>query len=157
MSTEICVPVSPLLEVDACHAARVTRWIVHCGGVAVWGCLDLATPSRQWFTPARLTDGAPSRPPHWSAPEQPQRIITDTGAVEVVERREVCRFHVAVRPGYGVSRRLTAASSRRLNAALETAGDGATHLFEGDEAVVFAVVRRLPLARWQEEHPDAQP
>jgi hypothetical protein len=149
MSAGICVPAVETLEVEACHAAKVARWLVHCGGVAVWGCLDLSDPSRQWFTPAKLTDGSPAPRPHWSAP--------DPRAVEVVERREAGRCRVAFRPGYGLTPRLTDASARRLDAALDAAGDGACHAFEGGEAVTFAVVRRTPLPRWLEEHPDAGP
>lgn len=157
MSAGICVPAVETLEVDACLAVKAARWLAHCGGIAVWGCLDLSDPSRQWFTPAKLTDGSPAPRPHWSAPDHPERLVTDARAVEIVERREAARLRVAFRPGYGLSLRMTDASARRLRAALDAAGEGACHAFEGGQAVVFAVVHRTPLPRWLEEHPDAGP
>jgi hypothetical protein len=40
---EVCAPAISVLEIDERHAVKVSRWIESCGGVAVWGCLDLAT------------------------------------------------------------------------------------------------------------------
>lgn len=155
MSAEACVPASPL-EVDAGHAVRVARWIGLCGGVAVWGCQDLGQPGRSWITPMCLTDGSPAQRPHWSASKTPVRVITDTCEVEVVERREVRRLRIAVRPGYGLGFRLTEASGKRLERALAEAGAGAIHHFEGNEAIVLAEVSRTPLPHWLEAHPDAK-
>ena len=76
-AAEVCAPSINALEIDERHAVKVSRWIECCGGVAVWGCLDLADPSRHFFTPAKLTDGTPSTAPHWSSPKVPQRIVTD--------------------------------------------------------------------------------
>jgi hypothetical protein len=140
------------LEIEAGDAGKVARWLRHCGGVAVWGCQDLGDPSRTWLTPALHTDGTPSAKPHWSASDKPERVVTDPDRVEVVERREVKRLRVAVRRGYGLRFELTRASSQRLRAALEKVGDGATHAFEGDEAVVYAVERRAPLPAWLVEN-----
>jgi hypothetical protein len=151
VSAEVCAP-PEALEIDASDVDKVARWLRHCGGVAVWGCQDLGDPSRQWLTPARLTDGTSSTKPHWSASIAPERVITDPSQVEVVERREVKRLRVAVRRGYGLRFELTRASSQRLRAALEKVGDGATHAFEGDEAVVYAVVRRVSLPAWLAEN-----
>lgn len=140
------------LEVEAGDAVKVARWLRHCGGVAVWGCLDLGDPGRQWLTPASLTDGQPAAKPHWSAPDTPERIIADPSRVMVIERREVRRLRVSVRRGYGLRLELTPASSRRLRAALAKAGDGATHAFAGDEAIVYAVARRMPMVQWLREN-----
>ncbi len=52
--------------------------------------------------------------------------------------------------------KLTDASSRRLHAALAKAGDGASHVFVGGEAVVLAVARRTPLDRWLRENGHAE-
>ena len=155
MSAEDCVPASPL-EIDAGHAVRVSRWIEHCGGVAEWASGDLGQPGRSWLTPVCLTDGSLAQRPHWSADAQPQRVITELGQVEVVERREVKRLRVAVRPGYGLGFRLTDTSSKRLRNALEAAGPGALHTFEGSEAIVLGEVGRMPLSQWLAEHPDAK-
>jgi hypothetical protein len=155
MSGEVCAPASPL-EIHAGNAVKVSRWIEHCGGVAVWASGDLGQPGRSWLTPVCLTDGSLAQRPHWSADPQPQRVITEPGQVEVVERREVKRLRVAVRPGYGLGFRLTDASSARLREALEAAGPGALHAFEGSEAVILGEVGRTPLPQWLAEHPDAK-
>ncbi len=157
MSADICVPAAGMLEVGARDAAKVERWIAECGGVAVWGCLDMADPGRQFLTPVHLTDGSPARPPHWSASDRPERVVTGVSQVEVVERREARRLRIAVRRGaYGLRLKLTDASSARLRRALECAGEGSTYAFEGNEAVVYAVERRMPLAEWLAAHPEAR-
>lgn len=156
MSAEVCAPAIKLLEIDERHAVKVSRWIAECGGVAVWGCLDLSDPSRQFFTPARLTDGSPSGPPHWSAPKTPHRIMTDLAQVEVVAHRQVKRIRVAVRPGYGLGLVLTDAASARLRKALDDIGPGAVYVFEGNEAILYAEASRTPLAQWLAAHPDAR-
>lgn len=154
MSIAVCDPPAPL-EIDERNAVKVSRWIAECGGVAVWGCLDLSDPSRQFFTPARLTDGTPSRAPHWSSPREPERVITDAAQVEVVTRREVKRIRVAAQHGSGFGLVLTEAAASRLRRALEEAGSGAIHDFEGREAVILAEAGRSPLPQWLAEHPDA--
>ena len=155
MSGEVCAPAGTV-EVEPRAAVKVARWIAECGGLAVWISHDLGNPGKCWYTPARLTDGTIPQRPHWSCAWQPARVITDLAAVEVVERREARRFRVAVRPGYGLSLVLTDASTRRLDAALGEAGDGATYAFEGRDAVVYAVASRTPLSVWLEAHPHAK-
>lgn len=156
MSAEVCAPVETL-EIEAARALHAARWLRLLGGVAVWGCLDLSTPGRTFYTPAHLTDGTPSPKPHWSATDVPERIVTDASEIDVVGRCEVARFRVAIRRGgYGLRWKLTDASSRRLSAALAKAGDGATHAFEAGEAVVSAVARRTPLDQWLRENGHAE-
>ncbi len=155
-AAEVYAPVIETLEIDERHAVKVSRWISECGGCAVWGCLDLADPSRQFFTPAKLTDGTPSQAPHWSSPREPQRIVTDPAEVEVVTHREVKRIRIAIRPGYGLRLKLTDVSSARLRKALHEAGPGAVHVFDGNEAIIFSEVSRTPLPQWLAEHPDAK-
>jgi len=155
---EVCVPAAEPLLVHAFQAGKVARWLEHCGGIAVWGTLDLADPSREWYTPARLTDGSLPSPPHWSAPRVPGRIVTDRDLVFVVNHREVARLKIAIRRGsYGMQWKLTDASSRRLRKALKEAGPTAVHVFEGDHAVVHVEASRTPLAQWLREHPHAGP
>ena len=144
------------LEIDERHAVKVARWIESCGGVAVWGCLDLSDPSRQWFTPARLTDGTPAQCPHWSSPKTPERIVTNPAEVEVVTHRELRRIRIAIRRGYGLQMQLTEVASARVRKALQEAGQGAVHVFDGNEAIIFAEVSRTPLPLWLQEHPDAK-
>jgi len=153
---KVCAPVIETLEIDERHAVKVSRWIAEYGGVSVWGCLDMADPSRQYFTPAKLSDGTPSTAPHWSSPREPQRIINNPAEVEVVTHRELKRIRIAVRPGYGLRRDLTAVSSARLRKALHEAGLGAVYVFDGNEAIIFAEVSRTPLPQWLAEHPNAK-
>jgi hypothetical protein len=155
MSAEVCAPAAAKLAVSPRDAVKVSRWIAFCAGVAVFESADLQSPSRTWYTPACLTDGTPSPPPHWSASRVPVRVITDPAEVEVVEHREVQRLRIALRRGYGLGLVLTAASTRRLERALAGAGEGATYHFEGNKAVVMAEFSRTPLAAWLEAHPDA--
>lgn len=158
MSPEVCAPADAPLLVHAFDAAKVARWLAYCGGVAVWDSLDLADPSREWLTPARLTDGSPPYKPHWSAPSRPARIVTDLDRVYVVTYREAARLRIAIRRGsYGLRWSLTDASSRRLRKALEQAGPTAVHTFESGYAVIHVEVSRVPLAQWLREHPDVGP
>ncbi len=158
MSAEVCAPVDAPLAVHTFQAAKVARWLQHCGGIAVWGSLDLSDPGREWFTPARLTDGTLPSPPHWSAPNKPKRIVTDIEQVFVVTHREAARVRIAIRRGsYGLRWKLTDASSARLRKALAKAGSTAVHVFEGDHAVVHVETSRTPLADWLREHPNAGP
>jgi len=146
----------PILEIGERDAVKVARWIAECGGVAVWGCLDLSEPGRQWFTPALLSDGTPSRCPHWSSPPSPQWILSDPAAVVVVARREVKRLRIGVRQRYGLGLALTDASASRLRRALSDAGSGAVHAFEGNEAAILAETARIPLPEWLADHPHAK-
>ncbi len=145
-----------MLEVDAHDAVKVSRWVRHCGGVAVWASQDLGDPGRTWLTPAKRTDGPPSPRPHWSAADAPERVVTSMDVIEVVERREANRLRIAVRRGDGLRLDLTDASSRRLRNAAAEYGEGATHAFEGGEAVVYAVIRRVPLSQWMKENHRAE-
>ena len=86
----------------------------------------------------------------------PQRIVTDAAVVEVVTHCEVRRIRIAVRPGYGLGWKLTDVSSARLRKALHEAGQGAVHVFDGNEAILFAEMSRTPLPQWLAEHPDAK-
>ncbi len=157
MSTaEVCVPAINVLEIDERNAVKVSRWIESYHGIAVWGCLNLSDPSRQFFTPARLSDGSPSRCPHWSSPTAPVRIVTDPAEVEVVTHREVGRIRIAIRRGYGLGLKLTDVASGRLCKALDEAGQGAVYVFDGNEAIIFAEASRTPLPQWLAEHPNAK-
>jgi len=158
MSVELQIPVTATLAVRAFEAAKVARWIAHCGSVAVWGSLDLSSASREWLTPAQLTDGSAASPPHWNAPRQPKRVVDNIGQIDVVSHREASRVRIDIhRDGYGRRWRLTDASSRRLRRALEQAGPTAVHVFEGGDAVVHVEASRVPLAGWLREHADAGP
>ena len=145
-----------MIAIEESIAVRAARWIEFCGGVAVWKSREHSSPMREFFTPVHRTDGSPASRPHWSVADSPDRIVTRLERIEVVERREFSRVRIAVRKGYGLRLVLSDAATERLHAALEKAGHGASYLFEGNEAIVCAVVRRVSLMEWMKEHPHAQ-
>ena len=123
-------------------------WIRNRGGVAVWNSQDLSDPGKSWSTPANAKDGTPTRRPHWAAGERPDEIHTDPGQIQVNHDREVKRFRIAIARGGGFKMYLTSASSRKVRAAVEKAGIGAHHVFDGDEAVIMAPSKTETLAEW---------
>lgn len=140
-------------EITPDRALHAAGWLDCFGGIAVWGCEDLATPDRCFYTPAKLTDGSPSPRPHWSATHTPVCILTDAEDIDVVERREFKRLRIAVRNvAYGTPLQLTDASRKRLESALDAAGSDASYAFEGNQAVVYTVAKRVSLTEWLKEH-----
>lgn len=86
--------------------------------------------------------------PHWSATTTPKFIITDPTEVTVDVPKEVKRFRVGLRRGAQRFKvKCTDASSRRIRAAVEVAGDGAWYEFDYDtqEAVIYVAERSVPL------------
>jgi len=126
---------------------KITDWLKHRGGVAVWQSVDLSNPGAQVMTPALTENGQPYPKPHWRFANEPARIIRESDEFVVVEMQEVKRFHVAVRRGDGLSFKLTDASSAKVRKAVHLAGEDATYEFDYDtqEAVIFAVAKRTPL------------
>lgn len=137
------------------NASKFADWLKTRGGIALWRSIDLSDPGASCFTPA-MTDGKPTTKPHWKYANEPERIITDINDVEIYNAVEVKRFHVAVRPGSGgFSLKLTDASSRRLEAAVEKAGEGAYYVFDyGDyeNAVVMKPEGVVPLSTLEMAH-----
>jgi hypothetical protein len=121
------------------HASEVLGWINNRGGVAVWPSVNMSNLGASWSTPALTKEGEPTPKPTWQADSKPSQVITDPADIVVVMRKEVKRFHVAVRMGaQGFMLKLTDASARKLRAALDKAGDKASHHFdyETQEAVI---------------------
>ena len=138
------------LEVTPTNAPKLAEWIAKRGGVAVWRSVDLSDPGCSMSTPA-LTDGGPTGKPHWKVDSKPERIITDASLIDVVTRKEVKRFRIAVRRGgQGLSMKLTDHSSRKLRMAVDKAGKGADYQFdyETQEAVVTVPDETVPLNEW---------
>lgn len=136
------------LQVSPEHAPKFREWLQTRGGLAVWSSLDLSDPSASWTTPALTPEGSPTAPPSWKAGNKPSRVITDPTEVEVVTAKEVKRFRVAIRRGSnGLVFKLTDASTRRLRAAVEKAGEGAWYEFDysTQEAVIFVRGEVVPL------------
>jgi len=135
------------------NAATMREWINSCGGVAVWPVANLSNIGVSWSTPALTTEGQPMRKPTWEAAEKPTRIITDASQILVVERKEYKRFHVAIRRGsQGMMYKLTDASSRRVRASVDKAGEGASYHFDYDtqEAVITVPGSCVLLSEWKD-------
>jgi hypothetical protein len=130
------------------NAPRFLDWIKNRGGVAVWNSIDFSNLGASWSTPA-LTDGVPTPKPTWQADSKPSRIITDPNEIEVIVRKEVKRFHVAIRRGsQGFSFKLTDASSRKVRAMCDKFGDESSYHFdyETQECVITMPETKVSLA-----------
>lgn len=127
------------------HAARMLDWIANRGGVAVWQSINVANLGASWSTPATLADGQPATKPTWQVADAPERIITDARDIEVVTRREVKRFHVGV-----FALKLTDGATRKVRAAVEKAGEGASYEFDysTQEAVITVPGEHVLLSDW---------
>lgn len=138
-------------EVSPENAPLFLEWIRSRGGIAVWNSADLSNPGASWSTPAE-TNGKPTSKPGWQSESKPARVITDANDVVVVSRKEVNRFRVAIRSRKGgMSWRLTDGAQRKLDTALEKAGDGSTFEFDYDsqEAVILMPDVKVSLAEWK--------
>lgn len=130
------------------NASLFWTWVRERGGVAVWPSVDLSNPVG-FSTPA-LTDGEPTRKPHWRCAEEPT-VFTDPEKIRVFGRKEVKRFHVGLRRGrQGFSIKLTDGATRRVERELAKAGEGSTYEFDYDcqEAVIFAQSESMTLRQW---------
>lgn len=132
------------------NAPRFADWIENRGGVALWGNLMIGDDT-QWSTPALQEDGSPMGKPIYKATNEPIAIFTDPAEIGVQVFEEFKRFRVGLRMGaQGTMVKLTEASTRRLNKALEAAGIGATYVFDYDnqEAVVLRPKSTQSLKEW---------
>lgn len=133
------------------HAAKLLNWINTRGGVAVWRSIDLSNPGAETFTPA-ITDGKPTGKPHWRFANEPAMVITNSDEIEITKDEEVRRFHIAIRRGsQGLSLKLTDASTRKVRAAVEKAGEGAYYEFDysTQECVIMKPISTMPLSQYK--------
>jgi hypothetical protein len=87
--------------------------------------------------------GHPVTKPHWSATNEPVRVIADPSEVFVAEDEEFQRFHVKIEQ-HGFSVRCSPASSRRINRAVERAGEYGYYAFDYDtQEVVIYKLKKL--------------
>ena len=134
------------------NAAQMRQWIETRGGVAIWRSVNLSNPGASWSTPALQKDGTPTQRPTWESDKTPERVITRADDIVVVSRKEVKRFHVAVRTGsQGMSLKLTDGATRRVREAVAKAGDGAAYDFDysTQEAVITVPDKSIPLSEYQ--------
>ena len=133
------------------NAAKMREWIRSRGGVALWRSCNLSNPGASWSTPALTTEGAPYPKPTWEAEGAPHRVITDASEIEVITRKEVKRFRVAVRAG-GFLFKCTDASTRKIRAACDKFGPDSSYAFdyETQECVITMPGERVSLTDWTE-------
>lgn len=147
------------------NAATIMEWINTRGGLALWGSVNLSNLGASWTAPVNDEQGQPKGRPHWSAANEPYRVITDPAEVEVTVPLEVKRFRVATRMGsQGFMVKLTDASARRLRKAVDraaerTADKQAWYQFDYDtqEAVIYVNAKVIPLADFVKGESDVRP
>lgn len=112
----------------------------------MWRNDNLSNPSAgDMYTPARDPDGELTRSPHWSHPGPPTLVTDITAFLFATEVAEVKRFRVAIACKQ-FNFKLTDASSRKLKAAMEEAGEDA--FYEVDYATQEAVI--LKVTKWEQ-------
>ena len=134
------------------NAAKMREWIATRGGVAIWRSINLSNAGASWSSPA-LTEGVPTKKPNWQSENVPSRVITDAAEIEVVTRKEVKRFRIAIRMGgNGLTMKLTDASTRKVRAACNKLGPDSAYEFDYDtqEAIITMPGERVSLADWIE-------
>jgi hypothetical protein len=145
----------PPHRVDASNARLIWEWLTTRGGLAIWQSVDLSDPGKSSTAPLKDADGHVKGKPHWKYDDHPNRIIHDPAEVIVETYKEVKRFYVAVRRGSsGMSLKLTDGASRKVRAAVEKAGEGATYEFDysTQEAVIVVPDSEVPLVEWAEKN-----
>jgi hypothetical protein len=141
-----------MLTIESQNAMKIKSWFETRGGIAVWQGLNLSN-IRQMITPLHDEEGKRYTKPSWDMPNEPSEIITDISQVQAGVDKEVRRFHVAVRrSSNGFAFKCTDASSAKIRAAVEKAGDGAYHKFdyETQEAVIYKQESTVPLSEYKE-------
>jgi hypothetical protein len=143
---------------DVYNAPLFWQWIQQRGGVAVWRSLNLSNPAQTWSTPALDKHGQPTSKPHWAAEARPCAVYTDPAEIGVVTYAERKRFRVAIRPGGG-GFKLTDASSRKLERALQAVGEGATYAFDyaAQECIILAPEQAVSLLKWARQNLEERP
>jgi hypothetical protein len=130
------------------NAERIADWLRTPGGIAIWQSIDFSRAGQTLTTPANTSDGKPyPKPVNWVR-DVPACIITDPADVLISEEIEVKRFRVTLRrDNEGYTLTYTDASTRRIRAATEKAGEGAYNKFDyaTQEAVIMKPECQLPL------------
>jgi len=141
-----------MLTIESRNAMKIKSWFETRGGIAVWQGLNLGN-IRQVITPLHDEEGKRYTKPAWDMPNEPSEIITDSSQVQVGIDKEVRRFRVAVlRSSNGLAFKCTDASSAKVRAAVEKAGENAYHKFdyETQEAVIYKQESMVSLCDYKE-------
>jgi len=135
------------------QAPRFLDWINNRGGIISWQSADLSNPGLCICTPANNTDGTPTAPPNWRFTVDYKKLVTSASEVGVYYDKEVKRLPIKVQKGDSMNFVLTDDSSRRVRAAKAEAGLGAHYVFDGEEAVILAPDKVVPLDVWAKQNP----
>lgn len=133
------------------NADKIWNWLHTRGGVAIWRSADLGDPGKTWTCPYLDESGKPKEKQSWKMESAPSRIITDPAEIVVDVPKEIKRFRVAVRMGgNGLQFKCTDASSRKIRAACEKAGENSWHEFDymSQEAVIYVPGDSKPIAEY---------
>ena len=79
------------IEIIPDSVGLIEHWLLNRGGVALWVSNNTYLSGKSMLTPALDADGWHYQRPHWQYPQQPARVVTDAGEVDVLvlEVREV--------------------------------------------------------------------
>ena len=132
------------LELDERQAEIVLGWLKE-GRVLYWPNVDLSMAGGYFLS--KEAEG--TSPPHWRAARQPEASIFSVTAFEVVTRKEVKRFRVALRRGrQGLVVKLTDKSSERLRREVDKAQGSYYFDYSTQEAVITVRDKCVPLNEW---------
>lgn len=139
-------------------APKLREWLANRGGIAVWKSINLSNPGGEWLTPSLDEHGKRTPKPTWQAGNEPSQIVVMADRVGVYTEALFKAFTVSVRmSGNGLSLKLTDASQRRLDRAMEAcnAKHGSAHFRRGvldsdrPSMGVYYVTGEVPLSEWR--------
>lgn len=136
-------------------ANLIWSWFQSRQGISIWASVNLSNPGRTWTTPRFTAQGDPAPKPSWEADSLPLVSTDDPNDCVVDVPKEVKRFHVAVRRGsQGLSLKLTDGSTRKVERALEKAGENSWYAFDymTQECVIYVPASTMPLPQWIKEN-----
>lgn len=146
-----------MLTITENNAEKVLDWVLHRGGVAVWGNINMSLPMTDTLTPALTILKDPTPKPSYNVTSQPTQVVTslDDVIVEGFEQVDTVRISTRVSSS-GLYIKLTDASSAKLERKMnhwdeeaEAQGRRCFYRFEGDYAVIYMTTGAgVPLRQW---------
>lgn len=133
-------------------------WLKERKGIFLWRSVDLGDIGASVFTPVIDKEGKVFTKPHWKYANKPSRKIRRAEAINVRFEKEVERWRVGLKRGYGFRIDISDASQRKMERLLEKHGEEAAYHFDycSQEAVITVPTRIITLAEWSQENPDAK-